>query len=93
MVKGISCVNPLTIDERRIIQEGLSAGLCYRLIAEELGRCKSVVRLESLRLGPRENYDADKAQAHADLVQYNHGFRVWRRARDKRARDKRESLN
>jgi helix-turn-helix protein len=88
MVKGFSCQNPLTLDERLVIQENLSVGLSYRLIGLQLGRCKSVVRREAKRLGSRDNYNAEKAQAHFEYVQYNHGFRVWQRNRSKNSRIK-----
>jgi IS30 family transposase len=62
MVEKWSCINPLTLDERRLIKEGLDLNMCYREIGQHAGRSKSVVLRESKRLGDISKYDPDKAQ-------------------------------
>jgi len=62
MVNKWPCINPLTIEERRKIMEGLALDLSYRELGLHVGRLKSVVMRESKRLGDVKNYDADKAQ-------------------------------
>ena len=62
MVQKWSCVNPLTIQERRLIKEGLDLNMSYREIALHANRCKSVVLREAKRLGDVNKYDPDKAQ-------------------------------
>lgn len=57
-----SCRNPLSIDDRKFIQHGITSGMSSREIGKEIGRCKSVVLRESKRLGDIKNYDAEMAQ-------------------------------
>lgn len=56
-------VNPLTIEERQLIKEGLDLNMSYSQLALHVGRCKSVVMRESKRLGKYQNYDPVKAQS------------------------------
>lgn len=56
--------NPLTLEERRKIKEGLASTMSYREIGLYVGRCKSVVLRESKRLGTADKYDPDRAQQH-----------------------------
>lgn len=69
MVGKWSCNNPLTIEERRLIQEGLNLNMSYRQIGLHCGRAKSVVMRESKRLGDVHLYDADKAQTNFEYIQ------------------------
>ena len=69
MVGKWSVKNPLTLSERIKIKEGILLGMCYREIAEHVNRHKSVVMREAKRLGPVEDYDAYKAQAHFERKQ------------------------
>lgn len=62
MVSIWAAINPLTIEERRKIKEGLALNMYYREIAIHVGRCKSVVMRESKRLGDVSDYDPDLAQ-------------------------------
>lgn len=79
MVEKWSCINPLTIHERRLIKEGLDLNMSYREISLHTGRCKSVVLRESKRLGEVKNYEPEKAQEHFEQKQMRHGFRQWQR--------------
>ena len=79
MVEKWSCINPLTIEERRLIKEGLDLNMTYREISLHAGRCKSVVMREAKRLGNIKDYDPDKAQAHFEEKQKRHGFREWQK--------------
>lgn len=79
MVEKWSCINPLTIDERRLIKEGLDLNMSYREISIHAGRCKSVVMREAKRLGTCKDYDPDMAQAHFEDKQMRHGFREWQK--------------
>lgn len=55
--------NPLTIEERRKIKEGIDLGMSYREIGLHVGRAKSTVLRESKRISPYPwNYDPDLAQ-------------------------------
>lgn len=69
MVTKWSVKNPLTIDERRKIQEGLELNMSYAQIALHVGRSKSAVLRESKRLGDTKNYDPEKAQSHFEGIQ------------------------
>jgi IS30 family transposase len=71
MVGKWSVKNPLTIEERRKIKEGLDLNLTYKEIAEYLGtgRHRSTIRKECARLGGFENYDPEKAQEHFERLQ------------------------
>ena len=62
--------NPLTIEEREKIQEGLSMSLSYRELGWYVERSKSTVMRESKRLGSPETYDAKKAQQDFERKQF-----------------------
>jgi len=62
MVGKWSCINPLTIEEREKVKEGLDMNMSYSELAIHVGRCKSVVMRESKRLGSPINYNPEKAQ-------------------------------
>jgi IS30 family transposase len=55
--------NPLTLEERRRIKEGIDLDMSYQEIADYVGRSKSTVRRECIRLGSYQNYHPEKAQA------------------------------
>lgn len=67
--------NPLTIEERRKIQEGLALEMSYRELGLHVGRCKSVVMRESKRLGLPEDYDPLKAQKNFESKQKLSGIK------------------
>lgn len=62
MVSEWIAVNPLTLEERRKVKEGIDLGMSYAQMAIHVGRCKSVVMRESKRLGKPSAYDPDMAQ-------------------------------
>jgi IS30 family transposase len=62
MVSRWAAKNPLTIDERRKIKEGIDSQMTHRQIAESLGRGKSTIQRECKRLGGFWNYDPYAAQ-------------------------------
>jgi IS30 family transposase len=64
MIKRYKVKNPLTLEERKKIKEGLESFLTFKQIADTLGRAKSTVLRESKRLG-RGRYDPVKA--HKDF--------------------------
>lgn len=64
-----SCRNPLTIEDRRVIQHGIESGLSSRQIGKEIIRCKSVILRESKRLGDSKEYNAELAQEHFENTQ------------------------
>ena len=64
-----SCRNPLTIEERKIIESGIKEGLSSRQIGSLINRGKSVILRESKRLGDLENYDAVNAQKKFEKIQ------------------------
>lgn len=64
-----SCRNPLKLEDRQKIQEGLQLGLSSREIARMIHREKTVILRESMRLGDREKYDAILAQIHFETTQ------------------------
>jgi|GEM_PF-6090576 IS30 family transposase len=64
-----SCRNPLTIEERKIIQQGIESGLSSRQIGKEIQREKSIILRESKRLGDLKNYKAELAQQHFEDTQ------------------------
>lgn len=70
--------NPLTIDERRKIKEGLDSGISYREIALSIGRNKTTIIYESKRLGNLDNYDPEKAQNDFERRQRERKTRVNR---------------
>lgn len=69
MVGKWSCQNPLSLEERRKIQEGLEIGLSYSQIAASVERYKSTVMREAKRLGNIKAYDAEKAQENFEYIQ------------------------
>ncbi len=69
MVSKWIAINPLTIDERRMIKEGINLNMSYSELSEYVGRCKSVVCREAKRLGKAFDYDPDKAQADFEMKQ------------------------
>lgn len=69
MVEKWSTYNPLTIEERRLIKEGIDLNMSYREIGIHARRSKSVVMREAKRLGDFKNYDPDKAQNHFENKQ------------------------
>jgi len=62
-------MNPLSIEERLKVKEGLDLDLSYGALATYVGRCKSVVMRESKRLGDIRKYDAYKAQEDFEAKQ------------------------
>lgn len=62
MVGKWSVKNPLTLEERIRIKEGLDANLYYHEIATSIGRGKNTIRKETRRLGTVDDYDPYKAQ-------------------------------
>lgn len=79
MVGKWSCFNPLTIEERRLIKEGLDLDMSYGKIALHVGRCKSVVMREAKRLRDIREYDPEKAQEDFEEKQNGHGFGRWQK--------------
>ena len=62
--------NPLTIEERKKVKEGIDLRMSYREIAIHVGRAKSTVMREAKRLSPYPwNYDPDLAQADFEAKQ------------------------
>ncbi len=61
--------NPLTIEERKKIKEGIDLNMSYSEMALHVGRSKSAVIRESKRLGKFENYDPEKAQNNFESKQ------------------------
>lgn len=61
--------NPLTIEERKKIKEGLEMDLSYGELSSYVGRDKSTVMRESKRLGSYKDYDPEKAQEHFEKLQ------------------------
>jgi len=62
MVFQFKVRNPLTIEERIKIAEGISHHLSYGEMSKSIGRCKSVIRREVNRLGSHKSYDPLSAQ-------------------------------
>ncbi len=65
-----SVKNPLTLIERKMIQEALEmhASFSYNDIAKYVQRSKKTIIRECKRLG-NEKYDAEKAQKHFENLQ------------------------
>lgn len=62
MVSNVMAYNPLTLEERIKIKEGIDLGMSYREIGIHCGRGKSTVMRESKRIGGHYSlYDAEKA--------------------------------
>lgn len=68
--------NPLTIEERSLIEEGIKLNLSYRQLALHVGRPRSTVMRESKRLGNVWKYSADKAQRDFERKQKNCGHKI-----------------
>ncbi len=75
MVGKWSCINPLTIEERRKVKEALDLNMTYSEMSLHVGRCKSVVMRESKRLGDVKIYDPEKAQEDFEEKQKRFEFR------------------
>jgi IS30 family transposase len=72
MVGKWGCKNPLTIEERRKIKEGLDMQMTYREIADLVARNKTTIQYEVKRLGKDiSKYDPEKAQEHFEQLQIN----------------------
>lgn len=74
MVGKWSVKNPLTLEERIKIKEGLDKGLSYAQLSEYVGRPKSTIRKECKcrgRAASIEEYDPVKAQMHFEETQRN----------------------
>lgn len=69
MVGKWSCRNPITIEEREKIKEGLDMDMSYRQLSQHVGRSKSTVMREAKRLGDVSNYEAKKAQEDFEFKQ------------------------
>ena len=69
MVGKWIAINPLSIDERLKVEEGLKLDMSYSQLAAHVGRCKSVVMREAKRLGGHADYTAVKAQADFEAKQ------------------------
>ena len=63
-----SVLNPLTIEERRAIYDGINQDLSSREIAENLGRSKSTILREVRRLGI-DKYQPEIAQKQFEDIQ------------------------
>jgi IS30 family transposase len=75
MVAKFKVKNPLTIEERRKIKEGLALQMSYSELALHVGRCKSVVMRESKRLGYPWDYEPDLAQKNFEAKQKLSGIK------------------
>jgi IS30 family transposase len=69
MVGKWSCRNPITIEEREKIKDGLDMDMSYRQLSQHVGRSKSTVMREAKRLGDVRKYDPLKAQEHFEMKQ------------------------
>ena len=70
MVNKWIAINPLTIEERRKIKEGIDLGLSYSQLAIHVGRPKSTVMRESKRINRCPwNYDPELAQKDFEAKQ------------------------
>ena len=65
-----SCKNPLTLQQRKEIQDLESRGFSSREIGGMLSRAKSTILRELKRLGIDVEYDPDKAQQDFERKQY-----------------------
>ena len=85
MVSKWSVRNPLTIEDRKKIHEGLKLNMSYGQMALHVGRSKSTVLRESKRLGDTSDYDPEKAQSHFEDIQLarRNGQKKESRRRDK----------
>jgi len=71
MVSKWIAINPLTIEERVKVKEGIELNMSYSEIALHVGRVKSVVMREAKRLGSCSDYDPDEAQKDFERKQMN----------------------
>lgn len=65
--------NPLTIEERKKIKEGIDLHMSYREIAMHVNRSKSTIIRECKRLGSVMDYHPVKAQKHFEEKQKSVG--------------------
>lgn len=73
MVNKLIAHNPISLEERIKIQEGLLLDLTYSKLAEYVSRPKSTVMREAKRLGDIRKYDPHKAQKDFEDKQKNIG--------------------
>lgn len=73
-----SCRNPLSIEERKSIENGIRLGRSSREIGKEINRNKSIILRESKRLGNSDEYNAEKAQENFEYKQRE----GWRKSRE-----------
>lgn len=80
-----SVKNPLTLQERKMIQEALEMNISftYNDIAKYINRSKKTIIRECNRLG-NEKYDAEKAQQHFENLQ----IEMRKNAKKRRTRNK-----
>lgn len=71
MVGKYMAINPLTIEERYKVKEGLDMNMSYSELGRHVGRPKSTVLRESKRLGHAFTYDPQKAQEDFENKQKN----------------------
>ena len=69
MVSKWKAHNPLSIQERHLIKEGIDMNMSYREIGLHVGREKSVVMKEAKRLGLVSEYDPEEAQKDFEYKQ------------------------
>ena len=69
MVSRWAVKNPLTLEERKKIKQGIDDEMTYREIGEYLGRARSTIQRECKRLGGFWNYDPEGAQKHFEEKQ------------------------
>lgn len=78
--------NPLTLEERMKIKEGLQKNLSYSQLSLFVGRNKSTVLREAKRLGTPEQYDPIKAQNDFEQGQRDKYQRITATIKAKRAK-------
>lgn len=71
MIYKYNTINPLTIEERHLIKEAIDLNMSYGEMAKHVGRVKSIVRRESVRLGHYSLYDPEKAQQQFEMKMLN----------------------
>ena len=94
MVVRWACHNPLNIDDRRAIKDGLDAGLTYRAIAKSINRGKTTIQREVLRFKSLDDYDPEKAQAQFERMYHEKMAKMiaTHRLKAKMMREVKESL-
>lgn len=75
--------NPLTLDERKKLKEGLELHLSYTQLAKYVGRNKSTLIRESKRLGNADSYDPEKAQEHSEAMRRQKNANISKTVREK----------